>query len=330
MGCWNGTCMISHLPIISGDEIKLIILHKQPYGRYENGLLNSAGYCYHNDLLSPSFLPINGKYDSYGCIESIEKDWNYNIIENYFKKTAKKIEVEDEVLEEFSLENILKGIERGSLKMLSEKDDFMKIIAGKALKVYKDADYIPEKQKEEYKKLAETDTSEKWRDGEFSYVLIRKDVWDHIVKSYVGEYWNTIDEKDERKYYITCEEWCKRTFEKAHQNFKRIQELEDDLELDDLRDLSSNEVFYPPYGGSTRLKSGEAYTAAAFFEKADKDAVFKDWYEFTKIDSFLGGVRRGWMIQPGAGSQHDGWDEHKILADIVTKICDEKTKEYEE
>jgi len=58
MGCWNGTCMISHLPIIAGDKIKLVILHG-----INIPINNASAYCYSNGLLEPSFLPLTGEYN---------------------------------------------------------------------------------------------------------------------------------------------------------------------------------------------------------------------------------------------------------------------------
>lgn len=46
MGCWNGTCMISNLPIIAGEKVKLVFLHT-PYGNNIDKIKKSA-YCYSN------------------------------------------------------------------------------------------------------------------------------------------------------------------------------------------------------------------------------------------------------------------------------------------
>ena len=49
MGSWNGTCMISNLPIIYGEKIKLVLLEVQ------NGReLNSSGVTYPYDIMTPN------------------------------------------------------------------------------------------------------------------------------------------------------------------------------------------------------------------------------------------------------------------------------------
>ena len=116
MGCWNGTCMISNLPILSGDEIKLVFLHS-PYGRIK-GLNNLSGYVYSTDLLRPAYFPITGRYDDYGGIEDIVKDWSYDFITESLKKTYKVIEVKKKIIPDFTLEDVIKGIERKSLKVM--------------------------------------------------------------------------------------------------------------------------------------------------------------------------------------------------------------------
>lgn len=66
MGYWNGTCMISNLPIISGEKIKLIFLLPK-YSPVT--MCGESAYVYPTDILTPCLLPISGKYDDYGSIE---------------------------------------------------------------------------------------------------------------------------------------------------------------------------------------------------------------------------------------------------------------------
>lgn len=60
MGCYNETCMLSHLQILHGDDVKLIILVKNS---------NSSHFCYHNEMYAPLCLPIDAKYNDYGGVE---------------------------------------------------------------------------------------------------------------------------------------------------------------------------------------------------------------------------------------------------------------------
>ncbi len=90
MGSWHGTCMVSRLPILSGEKVKLTFLYNShvEYVKEHNStsVLNRSGMIYPNDMLSPAFYPINGKYDDYGSIKEIEEDFNYHIIDKFFKQ----------------------------------------------------------------------------------------------------------------------------------------------------------------------------------------------------------------------------------------------------
>lgn len=67
MGCWNGTCFMSNLPILDGNRIVLIIT------ALGNRLVAddkcSTAFCHPNDNEDPITLPIKGTYDDYGSIK---------------------------------------------------------------------------------------------------------------------------------------------------------------------------------------------------------------------------------------------------------------------
>ena len=65
MGCWNGTCNISNMPIFVGDKVVLI-----PLMRVHNSVVFNA--CYPTDNFIPIGFPIVGRYNDYGGLEDIE------------------------------------------------------------------------------------------------------------------------------------------------------------------------------------------------------------------------------------------------------------------
>lgn len=71
MGCFNGTCGVSNLPIFAGDDIVLIPLIKTT-DRHEYNT------CYPCDNFSPLGFVIFGQYDDYGGIENA-KTTNINV-----------------------------------------------------------------------------------------------------------------------------------------------------------------------------------------------------------------------------------------------------------
>jgi hypothetical protein len=112
--------MLSNLPIIAGDKIKLVILHS-PYGK--GNVLNQSGYCYPDGVLSPAFLPISGEYNDYGGIENVVEDWNYNLIETMLKeKFPGEIRVNRKCKSDWTLKDVIFGIERTNPQDEDDKD----------------------------------------------------------------------------------------------------------------------------------------------------------------------------------------------------------------
>lgn len=68
MGCWEETCLLSHLPIERGEPVNLILLARtELFG----GPQGEAGW-------QPYSLPMLGKYDEYGCVE-VKDDWRLRL-----------------------------------------------------------------------------------------------------------------------------------------------------------------------------------------------------------------------------------------------------------
>ncbi len=67
MGCWNGTCAITHLPIFHGDEVRVVLL-RQGHGDIAKGFYRPT------DMWIPMGIPWKAKYDDYGSVESVQLD----------------------------------------------------------------------------------------------------------------------------------------------------------------------------------------------------------------------------------------------------------------
>ena len=72
MGCYNGTCMISKLPILAGEKIKVLFLNARSPKMKLKGL---STFCYSTDLFTPAFYPFEAEYDDYGGIENVSEDF---------------------------------------------------------------------------------------------------------------------------------------------------------------------------------------------------------------------------------------------------------------
>lgn len=102
MGCWNGTCGLTNMPIKHGDKIVLFLL------RYNirDGCNGGAGITYQNDMYSPITIPIYGEYNDYGGIENISKNGEKaydHFIEFILKNPYRGVIIDNEQLERAEL-----------------------------------------------------------------------------------------------------------------------------------------------------------------------------------------------------------------------------------
>ena len=339
MGCWNGTCMISNLPIISGEKIKLVLLRR---GISSKRLFNSSAYVYSHDIFTPAFFPLSGVYNDYGMIEGVEEDWNYNLIEKYFKELfGQKIIADGEPKENWTLIDVLDGVERCDLKYYGKptKEDIQrKAMAIEAVKVYGEQGFSSEKIEKEWKDLAEMNIDETLREANLSFVMIREDIWNHICNNYVGEFYNRdAKETSDPDFYLSAKKYCRIEFEKGLRRVEKMKALlaKDNTDQEEiLKEL--HELFSDGYAMNIFTRQNldfiapELYDVVASEGDADRrEEVLKLYTEFTMISCFLGETRKGWMVQAGAGSQHDGWETHLMLAEKLVELCKGKMKEYD-
>lgn len=77
MGCYNGTCGFSNLPINRGDEVVFIPLVKQQTKDWQ---YPDAGVSMYSTLnFRPFMFPVRGTYDDYGGVENIDKEHNEHL-----------------------------------------------------------------------------------------------------------------------------------------------------------------------------------------------------------------------------------------------------------
>jgi hypothetical protein len=302
MGSWNTTCMISNLPILWGDKVKLFFLS------YGTEPLAGSSFCYANGMLTPAFLAISAKYSDYGSVEEIVEDWNYNLIVKAFKERYKKIKVQEEkVLEDFTLLDIIKGIER-----TTAYTDGLLIMRNKGIMQPEDTDF---------------------QKSELCFVMIRQDVWDGICAEHKGEFRNPNDiERAEGKYFISAQESCRKKFDKSMSSLKKIEEINElvhqetdskkRIELMVEGNMLSDDLIFKERGEQGGLTLGRfLYLDYLREQEFDKEAVFKAWSEHRIIHDFLECTRKSWMIPQGAGSQSQNWNSYQMLNKLVDKIC---------
>ena len=121
MGCWNGTCMISNLPIICGEKVVIIpLIEKQQELIKSNFDLN--GCCYSTDELQPIMIPFYGEYNDYGSIERIGTSDEVLFKEFY---DLYKFNIKDDYKYENTAESFFECVERGLVSINGRKVRFV-------------------------------------------------------------------------------------------------------------------------------------------------------------------------------------------------------------
>jgi hypothetical protein len=315
MGCWNGTCMISNLPIGAGEKVKLVFLQK---GLDAQNVLNKSGYVFSNGALAPLALPITAEYNDYGGIENIEEDWNSTLALGTLKSMFKsKLMLDDEEVEsgKWNLETLVDGIERGSFGSPAmywgkSKPSELDSLLDKLPDSYFEK---PEWQKLVAEKAIRENSPEGWVPLDLSFAMIRQDVWDETVKIGLGtgEYYM-------EDGYAKGGAW--------------INSLFDALE----KDPHTTERFYNPFTmGEVPILKDAHVLYALYIRALDENPnlakdIKRQVIEFRMVSSMLSNLRKGWMIQPGAGSQHFGWSSHLAFNSAIAKIAERKIEDDDE
>ena len=280
MGCWNGTCMVSNLPIISGDKIKLIIL-----SGYPNQKLSGAGYVYITGKTEPYCLPISGRYNDYGMIEDCVEDFNYQLIEKYFQ------ELYSDGLPKDGAE-ILKSHSRTKPNKIPTLKDILLLI---------ERDY-------------EIKVKNFGMDVNLSYVMIREDVWNVLVNQVGGI--NNLIWGDDGKY-VKVRDYYENSYTKFISHEKILNKP--------IFDFFGLRLF-------EKLKIVNIY--GSFINDNINDDIKLDelrslFVEFMIVHLALCELRKGWIIQPGAGSQNGDFGIYKKVYKELVKICTTESKRWD-
>lgn len=296
MGCWNGTCAVSNLPITQGTKVRGFILVPNEYS--DEKLPLGSGICYSTDLFTPLSIAIRGEYNDYGAMENIIKDSNTDLILKYINQKIKDgklklTERDDEKPKQFkNIEALVEAICR------CEEIGFMMVI---------ESIYIAGIEAVEANKTSHYDEDRKLK---------------NIIKDF----------KIAKKYILETE--AKEKLKKGLKNLKIKSADEDDMQSV-LRSIMGYVLPKRPDAkhqhsdntASYFLKSvGQTnFIAEDFSRECGKDLVIaKDipakmlagHYAFC---CFMSASRKMWIPQCGQGSQSSEYKIYRIMAEATLK-----------
>lgn len=333
MGCWNGTCAISNLPIKANTPVKLIFLK----GEYNYSGISA--FYEPTTFMSPVFYPIDAIYDNYGSVENIVENWNTDIINNYlFNRFGAEIphhlnSENDITTVKTHIETIANLIERS----LPFNDIFNQI---------KEIETLPpppdEKDIENYLKWSDMyfEYKERQRNNSpLSFILIRKDIWDRVIKmmsefkdSFYSHYdKNWIIPKTYKDYLL---EEFKHKIQSSINSYNRWIELSKSNEKL-LRDAVYMSLRASPF--KTEISTRENLLTYKdyhnlYLETNDellKTDILNAWMETELIHAFMIRTRRAWSVHPGSGSQCTNYELYAELGKAISDIAEENLNEQD-
>lgn len=313
MGSWNGTDFLTQLPIIAGDKMRLVFIHKSPF--FENRDLASA--CYHTDMYRPFPIPLKGEYNDYGSIEQLVPSLSHEMLVEQFKASVIEVPYDDErdkyvdrnsvVKDKLTVEYLLERAQEGAL-------------------------------------YAHIDT----KDVGVGYVMIREDMYQAIINATTTSFW-TNKEASIKIFREGAAEYLKGL---KDYEIEIKTEIKDDVvkrlkrSLDDFRVLMMEpnpakrnpflSMLSPMYGvGGPNFNGCDRFLRKKIENgmAADDPRLVEFVYELAEFMFFnmsLGMMRKAWQPQCGAGSQGDEYGLHAVLANAVLSASSICIKEQEE
>lgn len=335
MGCWCGTCAITHLPINAGDKVRLFFMTQQDYGHEDQG----AGFCYSHDVWYPRGLPVSGEYDDYGSIESFTEDINTKILVNGLKRDwvnykAKNEWEKDVNAKDLTLAIIIEETERERAHV----HDGQSPTESKRLHDSLDASMKGSKKKIDIDAPHPEDRKER----PFGFIMVHEDVYQAMIKydpidahhedgGYLYKKRSEILAADMREFYHDGLE-AARDLKDSDPIMKRLLKFSiTKNHWNSFSHLSTNPD--PPfckgmsyYWDFLREKMEEGVP----YDNAEVQTVVNGLIDFYKFSWAMSHARRAWMPQAGKGSQDNDTDIHKILANTTLKLARKHDSEMEE
>ena len=114
MGCWNGTDMVTHLPIMYREKVRCVVL------KHQGDQPDCGGYCYADDAWELVGPAIQAEYNDYGCVQNVVPGVAANWLEHILPLSDEAKEELKGYGEKDIMHEKLSAVERG-LSFIGEK-----------------------------------------------------------------------------------------------------------------------------------------------------------------------------------------------------------------
>lgn len=334
MGCWNGTCGLSGLPIISGEEVYIFPIVES----YRDS------FCYSTALYNPTIIPFRAKYNDYGAGEECH-GVALELIMDGVRKHLIELEVGENKYHDIAVKR--EGF---------DVNTFFEAVHEKRLRVLNLLRAYPDQPK--YK--------------EVFFTMVRKDVVDRLWNEWTFDRYKRKDAEipegfETDQYYFKNITYAKlaglipdfmefcdaKEFPSSDAVNKIIKD--DDPEVSSKRvmliDVYKRKCFFE--GSRDHILSdtfghafGTGYAGGGFahivnfsnpildkYLSGDKDGAYELMREALigkMVNSFMEATRKVWLPVMHQGSQSEEYDEYRLMNIITTDVMNEREKEYED
>ncbi len=298
MGCWNGTCGITQLPIFSGDPVVVFLLIEN---RLEDRVEWAAnGHCYSNQYWTTRSIQLYGEYNDYGWFE-FDDDWNSRFTLNAFQDDLVEMDLGENKYHDISVTK--KSI--NSLEAVGEA-------------IHEDRLFVHSVDLMSNKKM----------DRAIGTFAVHRRVFDAIVELGIDIYKGEITVKT---LLESADEYIKKQREYVlSDTFSRMG-------FDFMIGEHPSNVFSGVFGrgmgefssvnGAHILYRDKIRTMIIAGATDDElKPILEELSKYYIFDSAMGNLRKTWMPQAGSGSQADGLDLHKTVMNAALS----RIKDYED
>lgn len=333
MGCWNGTCGLTNLPIMHGDEMYVFPI----VDSYRDS------FCYSTALYRPSVLPFRAAYNDYGGGEDCG-GVGLDILMEGIKEKLVELEVGENQYHDIAVKREGFNVDTFFDACHKKRLQFQNPLRG-------------------YKDQPQT--------KDVFFTMIRKDVADRLWTDWTFDQWKpsgmkTVPEGFESdQYYIKnvtyaklaelIPEYLEQCFERFSNNINGfIVSPEDDEkqkalnnmifanslcsffgqeynERDHLLSGIFSHIFSSNYSDGGFAKIGEVDSQIIALYMEDRETAYTLMRECLigyMINDYMSHVRKVWMPPMHQGCQSECLAEYKLLNSIVNDVIVEREKEY--
>jgi hypothetical protein len=286
MGCWNGTCAITNLPIIYNEEIYVLFLSEKGYGGYY------GNHCHKDNYYNLLPFHFKAKYNDYGGFEDCSGDTDH--VMGFIKSRLIELEEGENKCHDVPVKK--KGFDLEKLDVYDHEN---------RLTIKADSTYGKQ-------------------DLRLTTIFVKQNVLDGILKNWYLEYYNGQDYMNDIKGYFKDFnkdiEKIRKGFQKLSKDLPLSLMFEsffmlvkDKIKIDDKWNFVLR----------TDCKLGMRYAFESLIENVHEPVKFHSIMQqivvCALLDNFMDQGRRVWIKPSGAGSQNSSTEAQKLHSSLILK-----------